>query len=106
MDGKAPRLEKEETDNNEKREESGSSMIRRVRRSTGVGGKVPRLAVNFKQVFVFFSIFNVSFNFKQVFLFFSIFNQFQSISSRCDARKSRQRFCKSALMLKMRRKMT
>ena len=66
MDGKAPRLEKEETDNHEKVEESSSSVIRRVRRSTGVGGKTPRLAINFKQVFLFFSIFNVSINFKQV----------------------------------------
>ena len=59
MDGKAPRLEKEETDNHEKVEESSSSVIRRVRRSTGVGGKAPRLAINFKQVFLFnFQCFN------------------------------------------------
>ena len=52
MDGKTPRLEMEETDNHEK-EESSSSVIRRVRRSTGVGGKAPRLAISFKQVLTF-----------------------------------------------------
>ena len=50
--------DKEEIDNHEKEEESSSSVTKmRVRRSTGVGGKVPRLAVNFKQVFRLFVLF-------------------------------------------------
>ena len=68
MDGKAPGLEmeedvgakegndgqevdeKEEEEEKEEKEEDASSSRRTIRRSTGVGGKVPRLAINFKQV--------------------------------------------------------
>ena len=69
MDGKAPGLEmeedvgakegndgqevyekEEEEKEEEEKEEDASSSRRTIRRSTGVGGKVPRLAINFKQV--------------------------------------------------------
>ena len=58
MDGKAPGLEMEEDvgakEGNGGQEveekEDASSSRRTIRRSTGVGGKVPRLAINFKQV--------------------------------------------------------